>query len=316
MSFPKPVEIPKEVLSARKARTAAMVRIAIWGMGIRFGIAAFELAGFFVYQSSALLLDALSTFADVASSLLLIVSIKLAERPPDREHPFGHGRYEPVVGLQLGIFLALGGVGLLVQQSIGLISKPLYSIHIFVAIIPLVAVVLLEIAYVKMRRTAKQENSPALEAEAFHFRIDSLNSVIAFVALILAGTIPGYSSFFDRLGAIIIALFMLIVGCISAKRNLNQLLDRTPEDTFFEIVKKAAKSVDGVRETEKIRIQQYGPDAHVDIDIEVDPLLPVEKAHTISQYVRLAIQKEWPQVREVVVHVEPFYPNDHQIVSK
>jgi cation diffusion facilitator family transporter len=184
MSFPKPVQLPEEVLSARKARSAAMVRIAIWGIGIRFGIAMFELAGFFAYKSSALLLDALSTFADVASSVLLIVSIKLAERPPDQDHPFGHGRYEPLVGLQLGIFLALGGMGLIVQQALGLMTAPSYSIHRFVLLIPLIAVICLECAYVMMRKVAKKENSPALEAEAFHFRIDSFNSLLALLALL------------------------------------------------------------------------------------------------------------------------------------
>src|SRR5581483_8705235 len=116
MSFPSAVRPPDEVFYARKERYRAMTRVAVRGISIRFIIALFELAGFFAFQSAALLLDALSTFADVASSLLLIVSMKLAERPPDKEHPFGHGRYEPLAGLQLGIFLGLGGLGLFIQQ--------------------------------------------------------------------------------------------------------------------------------------------------------------------------------------------------------
>jgi len=92
---------------------------------------------------------------------------------------------------------------------------------------------------------------------------------------------------------------------------LNQLLDKIPATRYFLAVRKAAINVNGVLDTEKIRIQQYGPDAHVDIDIEVDPQLSVEKAHTISQHVRAAIQKEWPMVRDVMVHIEPYYPGDH-----
>jgi divalent metal cation (Fe/Co/Zn/Cd) transporter len=90
------------------------------------------------------------------------------------------------------------------------------------------------------------------------------------------------------------------------------MMDRIPNPRFFEKVKNAARSVDGVEETEKIRIQLYGPDAHVDIDIEVDPHLTVEVAHKISQQVRAEIQKKWTAVRDVTVHVEPYYPNDHQ----
>jgi divalent metal cation (Fe/Co/Zn/Cd) transporter len=76
-------------------------------------------------------------------------------------------------------------------------------------------------------------------------------------------------------------------------------------------VRDAAKSVDGVCDTEKIRIQQHGPNAHVDIDVEVDPHMTVERAHEISQKVRRAIQTAWPQVLDVTVHIEPYYENDH-----
>ena len=88
-------------------------------------------------------------------------------------------------------------------------------------------------------------------------------------------------------------------------------MDRIPEDRFFNTVRQAAKHVEGVLETEKIRIQRYGPDAHVDIDIEVDPGLTVEVAHAISQKVRVEIQKAWPAVRDVTVHIEPYYSGDH-----
>src|SRR5947209_3344684 len=116
MAFPEPLLPPIEFYAARKHRSKTLLKITCWGIFVRFLIAIFELLGFAFSGSSVLLIDALSTFADVASSLLLIVSIKLAERPPDREHPFGHGRYEPIVGLQLGIFLSLAGAGMFVYE--------------------------------------------------------------------------------------------------------------------------------------------------------------------------------------------------------
>lgn len=93
--------------------------------------------------------------------------------------------------------------------------------------------------------------------------------------------------------------------------NLHQLLDRIPATHYFDTVKQAARRVKGVFGTEKIRIQLYGPDSHVDIDIEVEPEMSVLAAHEISQQVRVEIQKDWPAVRDVTVHIEPFYPNDH-----
>ena len=116
---------------------------------------------------------------------------------------------------------------------------------------------------------------------------------------------------FDHVGAALIALFMVGVGINAARSNMHQILDRIPTDGYFEKVKESALRAAGVLGTEKIRVQLFGPDAYVGIDIEVDPQLSVQVAHGISQKVRYEIQKELPEVRDVMVHVEPFYPNDH-----
>ena len=272
----------------------------------------FEFYGVFLINSSSLFLDAISSLADVAFSLFLIFCIKLAQRPPDQEHPFGHGRYEPIGGMLLGIFLVVLGIIMFIQQLLSLSHHELHRhIHPWGWLFPAIAMVALEIAYRLMIRIAKQEHSPALAADAIHYRVDSLTSFFATVALIVAASWPEWSVTIDHLGAILIALFMIGIGIIAARENFNQLMDRVPDHKFFEIVKRAAAKTPGVEGTEKIRIQQYGPDAHVDIDIEVKPSLTVAKAHRISQQVRLEIQKEWPAVRDVTVHVEPYYANDH-----
>jgi cation diffusion facilitator family transporter len=161
-------------------------------------------------------------------------------------------------------------------------------------------------------RAAKRRSSPALAADAIHYRIDGLTSLFATFALILVAFYPTWSHLIDHIGAMTISGLMMVIGIVAGKQNLNQLLDRAPDPDYFHRVRSAALKVQGVKETEKVRIQLYGPDAHVDIDIEVDPTLPVEEAHTISQKVRTEIQKEWPLVRDVTVHIEPYYPGDHR----
>lgn len=309
--FPGTVAPPESVFRARAERKQQMMRSMGWGVFIRLIIILFEFIGVILFNSSALFMDALSSSIDVVCSLFLILFIKLAERPPDANHPFGHGRYEPLAGLQLGIFLIVVGLGMLVQQGMQLTFLPTGEIDRRAWIIPLCAVVLLEICYFMMMRTAKKQHSPALAADAFHYRIDSITSVFATVALLLAAYFPHWSLVIDHAGAIAIALLMVVLGAYAVRSNLNQLLDHIPDSHFFNSVRKAAKRVSGVLDTEKIRIQLYGPDAHVDIDVEVDPQLSVEKAHEISQEVRVEIIKEWPAVRDVTVHIEPYYPNDH-----
>jgi len=311
--FPNPISLPESILRARNDRKIRILRSSWRGVGIRMAIIFGELLGVWWFSSHALFMDAVASFMDVLSTLLLIGCIKLAEKPPDRNHPFGHGRFEPLFGLQLGLFLVFVGAGMFIQQSFDMttlsnLNPPMDS---RAWIIPALAVLLLEGCYHVVNRTAKEENSPALAVDAVHYRVDALTSLFAAVALLCAPLFPEWSLVIDRMGALLIAAFMIGVGVIAAKNNANQLMDRVPEDSFFQRVRSAAKRVEGVLGTEKIRIQMYGPDAHVDIDVEVNPQLTVDVAHLISQKVRLEIQREWPAVRDVIVHLEPFYPNDH-----
>lgn len=313
MKFPPSIPLPDSVHKTRQQRRRQMVKTARRGVYLRSAIIIAELLGYVFLNSSALLLDAISSLTDIAASLFLILCIRLADKPPDRNHPFGHGRFEPIGGLQLGLLLAVMGGGLAFQQLSALTQQKTGElISPYAWIIPLGAIVLLECAYRHLKKTAKKENSPALLADAVHYRIDGINSLFATIALLLAAYYPQWGARFDHLGAVLIALLMIGIGLFAARNNINQLLDRAPSKEYFEKVKHAALTVPGVLATEKLLIQVYGPDAHVSLDIEVDPTLSVDLAHEITQQVRSEIQKAWPAVRDVIVHVEPYYPNDHQ----
>ncbi|HEV8051295.1 MAG TPA: cation diffusion facilitator family transporter [Parachlamydiaceae bacterium] len=310
--FPSPIAVPDDVQEARKERVKQLVRSCLLGVVLRSAIIAVEFVGVYLFGSAALLMDALTSLVDVFSSILLVICIKLAARPPDANHPFGHGRFEPLIGLQLGLFMALVGGGMIFKEAGDMReATSQFVIDPRTWLIPFFAVILLELCYQIVMGVAKKQNSPALAADAVHYRIDSLTSLCAMIALIIASYFPEKSHLIDHIGALFISALMIGIGLNAAWQNTKQLLDAKPETKFFTKVITAAKRVKGVIETEKIRIQLYGPDAHVDIDVEVDPHLSVEVAHAISQKVRVEIQKEWPAVQDVTVHIEPYYPNDH-----
>jgi len=310
--FPEPIPLPQTVQQARRLRKKNIVTSVRFGVIIRLVIVLAELIAVGLFGSSALLMDAIATGVDIASSLLLLVFIKMADKPPDDNHPYGHGRYEPLAGLQLGVFLSFMGISMLFQQSFELYNQPNNEIiNPYLWIIPSIGVVCLELTYRLLIRMAKKTNSSALLAEAAHYRIDALSSFFAAFALMIASFYPVWSPLMDHFGAITIAMLMIFLGINASWENIHQLMDRKPDPSYFKLVKNAASRVRGVLETEKIRIQNYGPDAHVSIDVEVDPTLSVDKAHEISQHVRAEIQKDWPAVRDVIVHIEPFYENDH-----
>lgn len=308
--FPKPVNPPRKVIVQRHQRLRQLVRSCLQGIGIRTAIILAELIGVWFFGSAALLMDALSSTIDVAMSVLLVIFLKIAARPPDDEHPFGHGRLEPLVGLQLGLLMIFIGGGMFFHQTFSL-SSPGEAIDKRAWIIPLAAVILLEICYHVVMRASKNQKSSALVAEAYHYRVDAITSVCAAIVLLAGAYFPAISHSLDHIGAMAIALVMIGLGIKSLRENLDQIIDRIPDESYFERIRAAAIRVEGVRGTEKIGIQHSGPSAHVDIDVEVDPDLSVEVAHAISQKVRVEIQKDWPAVQDVIVHIEPYYPGDH-----
>ncbi|MDF2549436.1 MAG: hypothetical protein K0S07_503 [Chlamydiales bacterium] len=310
--FPKSIELPSHILKAREERSDAVLRVTKLSILIRSLIIVCEMAGFFWFDSHTLLIDAIDGAFDVTTSFFLLFCIKYASRPPDRNHPFGHGRLEPLAGLQLGLILtAIGGFLFFKEIWADFGLKEVAAISPLAALIPLGAFLLLELTGLKMKKLAQQLRSPALLAEARHLRLDSLNTVIAAITLLLAASMPTWSARLDECGALLIAACMTYIGISGCKKNLDQLLDRKPEEDLFKLVREAALKTEGVKDTEKIRIQSYGPNAHIAIDIEVESSLSVEEAHLISQNVRVEIQKEWPDVQDVIVHIEPYYPGDH-----
>lgn len=311
--FPPPVK-PHIDLEDRRSKRLSQVRYAgLIGAGIRLLIVMMELTGYYYFDSHSLLYDGLSTLFDVLTTFGLLFCIQLAQRPPDSDHPFGHGRYEPVAGMQAALTLGFLGFYLLIQEASNFFEGPKEKTALPLAAlgIALCATVLLELAYRYLRACAKKENSPALLSEAMHYRVDAFTSLLASLALLVGQFFPQLSHPLDKLGALMIALTMIGLGFYAARENFHQLTDRSPDDKYFEKVREAAMSVEGVLETEKLLIQRYGPDAHVNLDIEVNPSISVEVAHRISQNVRATIQSAWPQVRDVTVHIEPYYENDH-----
>ena len=311
-SFPDPVDASASGAKARAKRTQRLMRVTLVGVVVRLLIVLAELVGYALYGSVTLLVDALATLGDIAASLLLVAAIWLASRPPDDDHPFGHGRYEPLAGLQMGVMLVLLGLYLFAQNVwFASTEEAAGEISALVAIIPAGAAVLLEVVSRVIRAIGNRYRSSALVAESAHFRIDALTSLVAMVGILVASISPAYGGLVDHLGAICLSIIVMWLGTMTALENVHQLTDRVPEDRSFERVREAALTVEGVLEVEKIRMQHAGPDAHVDIDIEVDPTIRVDEAHVIAQHVRAAIQADWPSVREVVVHVEPYYEGDH-----
>ncbi len=311
-SFPAPIPIGDRVDTARRQRLHDIARVTVIGIAVRILVIAAEMVGIWYSNSAVLFVDAVASLFDVVASIVLLAAVHFAAQPPDEGHPFGHGRAEPLAGFQLALLLIVTGIWLGVQNfTVAATSTHVAGIPAWTWLISAGAAVLLLFIAWLVRVTGRRTNSSALASEAVHFQIDALTSLLTTITLLAAAFFPEFGGKLDHLGGGLLALIMIGLGGMAAMGNLHQILDRLPHDDEVRRVRESSLAVDGVIDVEKIRIQQAGPDVHVNIDIEVQPETTVDVAHRIAQKVRARIQLDWPFVREVVVHVEPYYEGDH-----
>ncbi len=299
-------QLPQSIINFRRERLTSMVRIAYVSIAIRVFLVIIDLIAFSLFDSSAIFMDAVSLSMDIITSMLFLACTRFAAKPPDKDHPFGHGRAEPLIGMQLGLIMIATGSFMLFQlmKNFRFVESPFLE-QKFLWAIPLITACVLEASFRFLKKTAATYSSSILITELGHFRIDALGSLLAFIALVFGSTFPIIGKLSDQFGGAMIAVFMIILGFQAAKNNINQLVDRTPSEKFYQIVRDAALRVSGVKATDKIGLQIYGPHAHVNIDIAVHSQMSVKDSHEIARKVRLSIQKNWPIVQDVIVHVEP-----------
>jgi cation diffusion facilitator family transporter len=254
-------------------------------------------------QSHAVLSDGLEAAGDVLSSCVVFLGLWIASKPPDAEHPYGHGRYETLSGLAVGAMLLLTGAGILwhgIMTPEAPKALPIYTLY------PLVAAVIVKVALATAKfRIGAKLASTALRADAWHDLTDLLSTGIALTAVLLTLLDPVRFGIADRVGSIVIGLVILFLSMRVVRQTMDQLVDTMPEPEKMNQIRRAALSVKGSLGIEKCFARRTGLRYHVDLHLEVDPDMTVHESHEIATQVRAAIKRDVPWVADVLVHVEP-----------
>lgn len=261
------------------------------------------LAGFFG-NSFALIADGIESTVDIFSSLLVLLGLKYAARPADENHPYGHGKAEPLITFVVVVFLVVSAF-LIGWQAIEKIRTP-HPLPASWTLIVLGAIILWkEISYQLVMKRAKKLQSSSLKAEAWHHRSDAITSIAAFIGISVA--IFGGEGFevADDYAALIACGFILY-NCYGIFRPaLSEIMD---EDNYEELtlkIRQIALKVDGVEGTEKCFIRKAGMKYHVDLHATVKGTLTVKEGHTIAHNLKDTLCKNIPQLGNVLIHIEP-----------
>jgi cation diffusion facilitator family transporter len=261
------------------------------------------LAGVFG-NSYALIADAIESTTDVFSSLLVLFGLKYASRPADKNHPYGHGRAEPLITFLVVSFL-LASAFVIAHESISNIQTPHDLPAPWTLAVLGVLITWKEISYRIVMKKAKALNSSPLKADAWHHRSDAITSVAAFIGISVALIMgKGYEAA-DDWAALIASCFIIYNSYLLFRPALGEIMDEHVYDDLVDEIRSVALTVPGVEGTEKCLIRKAGMKYHVDLHATVDGNLPVRKGHGIAHLLQAKLQEKIPSLGQVLIHIEP-----------
>jgi cation diffusion facilitator family transporter len=258
----------------------------------------------FLGNSFALIADAIESTTDIFSSVLVLLGIRYASKPPDKLHPYGHGRAEPLVTFIVVGFL-IASACVIAWQSIDNIRTPHNLPRSYTLWFLGIIIVWKELSFRFVIRKSKETNSSALKADAWHHRSDALTSVAAFIGISIAIFLgKGYESA-DDWAALFSSAFILYNCYHIFRPALGEIMDENVYPEMEARIRKVSMTVRGVTATEKLLIRKTGMTYQVELHANVDGDITVREGHEISHKLKDELKHEIPELGNVTIHIEP-----------
>lgn len=266
-----------------------------------------KLLGGFLGKSTAMIADAVHSLSDVLSTIVVMVSLYIAKKPEDKEHPYGHEKIEPIAAKLLAIILIITALGIgyeglktFVQGFRGVVEIEVpSSMALWAAVI---SIIIKEWMYQYTIRGARKIESSALQADAWHHRSDCFSSIAALIGIFAAR--HGYP-LMDSIAGIFVAIFIVKIGVEIYIKSARELLDEAADEETLNQMNMIARTTEGVMNVSEIKTRMVGNRVHAEIEICVDRDLNIEKAHEISHEVEDNLKGEMNNIKDVFIHVNP-----------
>jgi cation diffusion facilitator family transporter len=285
-------------------RASRAIRATIQAVLVSTVLALVKIASGWVGHSYALIADGIESLVDVVSSLAVWGGLRVAAIPPDRKHPYGHGKAESLAAMVVALGLLAAGLGLAVQ-SVREIMTPERAPAPFTLVVLLLVVACKELLFRRLARVGSATESTSLRVDAWHHRSDALTSAAAFVGISIAVVGgEGYESA-DGWAALFACGIIGFNGVRLLRTAVSEVMDAAPPEQFERAIRAAAQAVPGVVTVEKCFARKSGPGWLVDIHVEVDGSLSVIEGHAIGHRVKDALCSSELKILDTLVHIEP-----------
>jgi len=287
-----------------KEREKEGTKAAIIGIVGNIFLTLFNITVGITAGSFALVAEGAHTLSDIATSVIAYIGFRIGQKPPDEDHPLGHGRAEAIAGLVIVIFLTVIAYEIL-SQAVG----KLFSLEHIVAPGYLAGVVALFGIFINIIMSryiinlGKRIKSPAIIADGKHQQMDILSCTAILISVILSNL--GYT-FLDPLVGLVIGLFVLKAAFEVGKDNINNIMGKVPSGELIDNISEASKSIDGIYGVHNVRVNYFGSYATVSMHIDVDPNLTLKESHNIIHEAQNKITSEIDIIKLVVAHADPY----------
>ena len=294
---------PKQV-DDNKQRYVATRNATLIGAVTNLVLAFAQLFGGVFTHSQALLADGAHTLSDLATDFIVLIAAKLASKDADEDHPYGHGRYETVATIVLGIILGLVAIGIAYDAIIRITNpEQLLEPELLGVLFACLAIVAKEALFRYTKQIANKINSPLLHANAWHHRSDAISSLVVLVGI--AGTVLLEVKWLDALAALIVAVMIFIMAVNMLTENIAELVDTAIAPEKVKQIQYYIADLDGVNNVHMLRTRQMAGRILADVHIQVDPYISVSEGHHIAENVMQALSEKFPELQDVTVHIDP-----------
>ncbi len=294
---------PANGLAARTARGRRATVLALLASTL---LAVVKVVAGVVGNSYALIADGIESVLDVFSSVVVWGGLRIAARPPDDNHPYGHGKAESMAAVVVSLGLLGAATGLAIE-SVREIRTPHHAPAPFTLLVLVAVIAIKETMYARLVRVGREVRSTAVESDAWHHRSDALTSAAAFVGIsvaLIGGR--GYESA-DDWAALAACVVIAFNGLRLLRGAAREIMDEAAPADLERLIREIALAVDGVRALDKCLTRKSGPGWLVDLHVEVDGDLPVSRGHAIGHDVKDALLGSDLAILDVLVHVEPWH---------
>ena len=297
-------EVTHSPSEKKQLRYKATRKVTLIGMVVNIFLSAAQLIGGLFSNSQALIADGIHTLSDLASDIVVLIAAKIASQDADDDHPYGHGRFETVATVILGLALAGVAVGI-AMNAINRISHPetLLQPKPLALLFAALAIISKEALYQYTMVVAKQINSKMLQANAWLHRSDAVSSIM--VALGVAGSIFLEIPWLDAAAAILVAVMIFYMGARLILDSTVELVDTALEPKKMTEIRKFISAIEGVEQTHMLRTRKMGNNVLADVHIQVNSYLSVSEGHYIAENVIQSLRKKFPEMHDITVHIDP-----------